>query len=147
MLQYKVVNNWSNSRWDMSNRLSSFEEYLLVAQITCDHLRPRVLMTSWVGGGMRRDEAGAQTCMLPGDVQCTLSLFSLSSLWVLWGSGDVMGAWWWWWWWWRLAGEPNIPRGQGTDGTWLPLHRLLPRKLSACSRDRFKITSNVYSYN
>lgn len=32
-------------------------------------------------------------------------------------------------WWWRLVGWPNIPRGQGTDGTWLPPHKSLPRKL------------------
>lgn len=40
------------------------------------------------GEGTRRDEAGAQTRMLPGDVRSTLSLFSLSSLWVLRRSGD-----------------------------------------------------------
>lgn len=32
-------------------------------------------------------------------------------------------------WRWRLVGWPNIPRGQGTDGTWLPPHKSLPRKL------------------
>lgn len=41
-----------------------------------------------MGEWTRRDEVGAQTQSLPCDVWCALSLFSLSSLWVLRRSGD-----------------------------------------------------------
>lgn len=48
------------------------------------------------------------------DSPCTLALFSLSSLWVLWRSGNERRGGWRRW---RLAGQANIPRGQRTDGT------------------------------
>lgn len=54
------------------------------------------------------------------DAPCTLSLFSLSSLWVLWGSGEERSGGW------RLAGQANIPCGQRTDGTRLPSHSATP---------------------
>lgn len=57
------------------------------------------------------------------DAPCTPSLFSLSSLWVLWRSGvERRGGWRWW----RLAGQADIPRGQRTDGTWLVPHTSMP---------------------
>lgn len=55
-------------------------------------MQPAEAVSPYDGGeGTRRDEAGAQTCMLPGDVRCTLSLFSLSSLWVLRRTGGGRG--------------------------------------------------------
>lgn len=57
------------------------------------------------------------------DAPCTPSLFSLSSLWVLWRSGDERrGVWRWW----RLAGQADVPCGQRTDGTRLLPHTSMP---------------------
>lgn len=60
------------------------------------------------------------------DAPCTPSLFSLSSLWVLWRSGvERRGGWRWW----RLAGQADIPCGQRTDGTRLLPHTSMPGML------------------
>lgn len=71
-------------KWQSLRRVSVLEEYL-VAVVTCDQVR-------WCGRckGTRLVSAVAPTCKLPGDARCTLSLFSLSSLWVL-RSGDDDG--------------------------------------------------------
>lgn len=55
-------------------------------------MQPAEVLALYDGGeGTRLDDAAAQACMLPGDVQRTLFLFSLSSLWVLGRSGDERG--------------------------------------------------------
>lgn len=84
----------------------------------------------------------AQTCMLPGVVQCILSLFSLSSLWVLSRSGE--GG--------REGGgggrdwlaNPTSPMDREQMGP-DTLHTNHCQGSFSCSCDRFKMTTNVYS--
>lgn len=84
----------------------------------------------------------AQTCMLPGVVQCILSLFSLSSLWVLSRSRDgrrkvvvVRRDW--------LA-NPTSPMDREQMGP-DTLHTNHCKGSFSCSCDRFNTTTKVYS--
>lgn len=70
------------------------------------------------------------------DAPCTPSLFSLSSRWVLWRSGEERRGGWRWW---RLASQADIPCGQRTDGTRLLPHTSMPGILLVCSRGSFEL--------
>lgn len=106
----------------VSSSSSAFEE----CPLSSNRMRPAEALTlsdGWVDETWRSgssDTIAALWCAV-----CPLPVLIILSLGVKeewrWEGGGL--------WWWRLVGWPNIPCGQGTDGTWLPPHKSLPRKL------------------
>lgn len=117
------------------------KQLICIWRIPLGDMQPAEAVSPYDGGeGTRRDKAGAQTCMLPGDVRCTLSLFSLSSLWVLRRTGGGRGrvvvvetGW--------LTQHP-LWTGNRWDPT--PSTQITAKDALACSRDRFEMTTSVY---